>query len=460
MWDYCKKIVRVCKAIAEALALTRRVYPHTVHLLKQGRGSESKPSQAKGENKRKFPEISTPSGITERSDEPCNACGGKFCAPKKCALWSHPHANKDSRTAWKDSEWGIIYKKLKKDMLPKQEMAVPAGDGRFQLQQWKKSSSSTQSDDKSKKRHKVSDIANTHVFNFVNGTSTFNPLISARDVNNGITLGTGILDSGAFGGHINNYVNQAMVDSLVANGIIASTCACNSTKVCTITGCIQNSTCVSLKIDLFNELGQHATIDTIARVVQGLPYNFIIGLTTIRRYKLATVFDSLFEELEGVSDLFSDDKNIITMGQSPTENTKAARPDVLTSTNVAESAIKLPSGRPIVASRERKVDGGLFRQLAECNRHSATPMGGNLSNSVACKCDTKHTLWCVACSTSASSQAVEDQRTYSQEVINLVECTTITDNRARAYSQRVVMPDLVRTSLASQYVNSLHSKDE
>jgi len=464
VWEFSAKQIRVCKAIAEALELTSKIYPHTVHLLKQGKGSESKPNQAKGE-KRKLDHRSPSATTKVESSEPCNACGGKYCAPKQCRLWKHPHANKDAKIAWKDSEWGKIYKnklnETSSDLLPLDKIAVSAGGGQYKLEKWIKNSSSSSAGKKSYDKKQVSNIANTNVFNFVNGISTFNPLISARNVSNGKILGTGILDSGAFGGHINNYVNQAMVDSLVANGSIAGTCACNSTKVCTITGCIQNSTCVSLKIELFNELGQNATIDTIARVVQGLPYNFIIGLTTIRRYKLATVFDSLFEELEGVSDLFNDDKNITNTGQPTTNNiTKDVKTDVYTGTTIAESAIKLPSGRPIVASREHKVDGGLFRQLAACNRPSATPMGGNPSKSVACKCDTKHTLWCVACST-ASSQAVEDHRTYSQEVINLVECTTITDNRACAYSERVAMHDFVRTFLTSQqYINSIHSKDE
>ena len=135
-------------------------------------------------------------------------------------------------------------------------------------------------------------------------------------------------------------------------------------------------------------------------------------------------------------------------------------PNVHNSANIAEAAIKRPFVRPDVASRELEMDVEMFPQLISSSRHLAAPMGGKPSNSVTCKCDTKHTLWCVACSTAAGSQAVMDHRTYSQEVINLVECTTITDNRASAYLQRLVMPVLVGTSITSQYVNSIHNKEE
>ena len=311
-----------------------------------------------------------------------------------------------------------------------------------------------------RKSNQVSEIGLTNLNNFTSGNSTFNPLISARDVNKEgepLILGTGILDSGAYGGTINNYVNRAMVDKLIATGNIAKTCACHSTKICTAIGCINNSTCVKLNIELFNDLGQCITIDTIARVVEGLPYDFIIGLTTIRRYKLALVFDSLFQELEGVKELYQDNEILNSMvGQ--TEDVRLAS---FTSTFSTDTAIKHISRRPIFASRGREVDvEAIMLQPTERNHPSVTPVGGNLPNPVACKCDTKHALWCVACSTPAGSQTVSDHRTYSKEVINLMECTTTTDNRATAYSKRVAMPDLVRTSLTRQQVNSLHSKDE
>jgi len=439
VWDFLIKEEAVCTAIAKAINLTGKVYPKTVHLLKQGKAVERQ-ADSGGSKKRKH---EPPSGSQPKVDHtglPCRGCGGKRCAPNQCKLQSHPHANRDSNKTWQESQWYDVY--LSKvegkstPYLPFNHQAVSIGNDKYKLEAWSSSSSRDSKPKKNKKQnYQVSDTAVTNIFNFVTGSSTFNPLISARNVDNGQILGTGILDSGAFGGHINNYVSQAMVDSLIATGSVASTCACHSTKICTITGCIQSSTCVSLRIELFNLLGQTAIIDTIARVVHGLPYNFIIGLTTIRRYRLATIFDSLFEELDGVSELFNEDKNKINnMDQSTTVNTEAVRQDVYTSSNSADSAIKLPLVRPNVAFRGHNVDGGFFRQIAACNRHYATPMGGNPSNSVACKCDTKHALWCVACSTSASCQAVEDQRTYSQDLINLVEGTTITGNKARANS--------------------------
>ena len=482
LWDLCMQTQKACTAIANAhkLAATSRSNSQPFSQAYQ-QGDKKLNKHQHGENKRARESSETANdhkkGKTEEPKYNCNVCGRTNHPPSKCRLRSHPHANKESDKSWKDSKWGNIYaSKLDHPSyeLNKRHMAVlDPQNGTYSLVKWEnpdwqgKESRESRNDRKSgskKEKYEVSQIATTNLNNFTTGKSTFNPLISARSVNiNGHTLGTGILDSGAFGGHINNYVNQAMVDSLIANGDIASTCACHSTKVCTITGCISSSTCVKLKIELFNELGQRITIDTIARVVQGLPYNFIIGLTTIRRYKLALVFDSLFEELEGVAELYTPkDKNEINMmSKADTFETEDVRPASYISTYSAKSAIKLHSGRPIFASRGHEVSvDAIMHQTTECNRNHSTPVGGNLPNSVACKCDTKHTLWCAACSTSASSQAVEDQRTYSQEVINLVECTTTTDNRASAYFRRVVMPDFVRTSLTHQYVNSLHNKDE
>jgi hypothetical protein len=331
------------------------------------------------------------------------------------------------------------------------KIAVKAANGKFKLENW--AGAPSKGNDSSKRFKAVSEIASTNILNFLTGNSTFNPLISARSVDNGQHLGEGILDSGAFGGHINNYVSQKMVDKLLAtSSTLVSKCDCLNTKICTITGCIQSSTCVTLKIELFNNLGQTAIVDVKARVVKGLPYDFIIGLTTIRRYKLTQAFDTLFEELDGVSDLYNKHEN----------STAAMIPDIQYSANTAESAIKRPFGRPDVDSREHGMDEDSFLQLKSCSRPSAAPMGGKPSNSVTCKCDTKHTLWCVACSSTATgSQAVKDHSTYSREVINLVECTTITDNRASAYSQRLVMPDLMSTLIkASQHVNSIYSKEE
>jgi len=466
VWNFCIKEAAVCTAIAKAINLVSKVYPKTVHLLKQGKTFDKNGESFKSK-KRKFEVESTTTNQSTGKVAPCKGCGGKNCKPGNCRFWSHPHANRDKSKAWVDSRYADIYKNKIEggksfSYLPMNQQAVSADDGLYKLEPWSSDSSSASSKpDKKKKFDKqVSDIATTNILNFISGTSTFNPLISARNVDNGQHLGKGILDSGAFGGHINNYVSKAMVDSLIATNSIVSTCDCLTTKICTIVGCTQSSTCVDLKIELYNDLGQTITIDTKARLVQGLPYDFIIGLTTIRHYKLARVFDSLFEEFEGVSDLFSDDRDRINMDQqSATVTTKAVRPDVNESTNIAESAIKRPFVGPTVASREHEVNGGLFRQLAACSRPSATLMGGNPSNSVTCKCDTKHTLWCVACST-AGSQAVKDHGTYSGEVINLLECTTITDNKASAYSQRLVMQSLVRTILTRQSVNIISSKDE
>ena len=469
LWDLAGKTIIVCEAIAKANKLAKASNKRQQSGQPKGDNNKSRQHdqqarQKDGGERKKF----KTSGGTS-----CNVCGRDGCVPGKCPMWNHPHANKERGVSWKDSKWGPVYgsklEEFQSKVLLATRKAVEGNQGKYTLVKLDPSEMPTDNKKGGNKRGKfdrksneVSEIGLTNLNNFTSGNSTFNPLISARDVNTTegepLILGTGILDSGAYGGTINNYVNKAMVDKLIATGSIAKTCACHSTKVCTAIGCISNSTCVKLNIELFNDLGQHITIDTIARVVEGLPYNFIIGLTTIRRYKLALVFDSLFQELEGVKELYQDNEILNSMvGQTEDVRTIAS----FTSTFSTDTAIKQISRRPIFASRGRDVDvDAIMLQTTERNHPSVTPVGGNLPNPVACKCDTKHAIWCVACSTSASSQTVSDQRTYSKEVINLMECTTTTDNRAAAYSKRVAMPDLVRTLLTRQHVNSLYSKDE
>ena len=138
-----------------------------------------------------------------------------------------------------------------------------------------------------------------------------------------------------------------MVNQLLATGNIAKTCACHSTSM----HCNRlhtNSTCVTLNIQLFNDVGQQITIDSIARVAEVLPYNFIIRLTTIRRYKLALVLDTLFQELKGVHELYREDNGKISIVESTTSNTAGVRPASFISTISADSAIKRISVRPIL----------------------------------------------------------------------------------------------------------------
>ena len=262
-------------------------------------------------------------------------------------------------------------------------------DGKYKLVPFKEDKKSNEG-----VRVKVSDIAKTNILNYLSNTSTFNPLIHARLVNSGQYFGDGILDSGAFGGHINNYVSQSIVDKLVsvANSDLA-TCTCLSTKVCTITGCIQSNKCVNLSIDLYNDIGQTITIDTKARIVKGLPYDFIIGLTTIRQYKLTQVFDALFAEVEGVSALFSEEHSDTSNNMITSKGTKVdvdTNHDSINSSSKeiddtraskSDSTIKrTPLAGPSNFYRaHEKVRGDNSSEIS-CDRNYATPtMGGNAS---------------------------------------------------------------------------------
>ena len=215
----------------------------------------------------------------------CNACGRickkDGCQPGSCKFWkTHPHVNRENSKSWAESKFGVIYAKMKCSTLPADKISKKQPDGSYKLVNL------TAEDKKKKSDIKVSDIAATNIINYLSNQSTFNPFIHARLANNGKYFGKGLLDSGAFGGYINNYVSESIVAKLVATQAVA-TCDCLSTKVCTIVGCIQTSKCINFKVELYNDIGQIITIDTKARVVKGLPYDFIIGLTTIRKYQLA-----------------------------------------------------------------------------------------------------------------------------------------------------------------------------
>jgi hypothetical protein len=324
------------------------------------------------------------------------------------------------------------------------------------------------------KQGKVSEIGSQNLLNYLSDKSTFNPLINARLANNSEFFGKGLLDSGAFGGHINNYVSQSIVDKLVATQAVV-TCDCLNTKVCTILGCIQSNKCIKFNVELYNEIGQTITIDTKARVVKGLPYDFIIGLTTIRKYKLTRVFDSLFSELEGIPELFNEEHpTTYTSTGTDVSNKKTKINDKkeVDSLNITQTSTFMPDAsikrnrlaRPFVDYRalETKPEE-LFLEKISSDRPSAAPMGGNLSRfDYPCKCNTKHTLWCAACSSAeeGDQSAVRDRRTYSQEVINLAECTYTIDNAAHAYLQRLAMPDLVSTLISDHRLNTIFNKED
>jgi len=63
--------------------------------------------------------------------------------------------------------------------------------------------------------------------------------------------------------------------------------------------CIYNDMCTTFQLELYSESVQRSVrVPLTCRIVQGLPYDFIIGLSTIRKYKLAKVFDYIFDDRE------------------------------------------------------------------------------------------------------------------------------------------------------------------
>ena len=228
--ELVEKTFRVCHAIAKA---------HKLANSSHSKASNRRPSQTDFNSDRRR-ERQEPSGYDGGRDskKPCKVCGRDTCGGR-CPYYNHPHANKDRSVAWKDSEWGPVYRDKLPDfsteVLLATKMAEQGSDGKYFLSKLPEDKMPKRSDkrtkysgkrksgdgifDNSQKKFKVSSIATTNLNNFTSGHSTFNPLISARKINTGGTdkdplLGTGIIDSGAFGGAINNYVSKYMVNKL------------------------------------------------------------------------------------------------------------------------------------------------------------------------------------------------------------------------------------------------------
>ena len=56
--------------------------------------------------------------------------------------------------------------------------------------------------------------------------------------------------------------------------------------------------------------------------MQGIPYDFIVGLPTIRKYKLAKVFDFIFEEDDIMKSLGQKNYKVHVVGQEKSEKTR------------------------------------------------------------------------------------------------------------------------------------------
>ena len=129
-----------------------------------------------------------------------------------------------------------------------------------------------------------------------------------------------LLDLGAGS---NNYMTPETVEVLKMNSssnykndYYVDECECKSVKICSaLNKCVINNKCGKIKINIYSNLNKkNIDINFSARIVKGLPYDFIIGLPTIKKFKLTEVFKELFvsynEEGTEISSKSNEEKDI------------------------------------------------------------------------------------------------------------------------------------------------------
>ena len=250
----------------------------------------------------------------------CIHCGDKlsrgFCSENSCSKYKHPHINKDKKLSFAESHWGQVYatiKDWKRPVLPHNKEAKKDGE-EYELIAWAnpdtgsgnkrdRDNGSSKKRDRDNGRRHVSHLAQLQIDNYTNNNSTYNPIVSASTTNGFALTNKVLLDTGAHGeSYINNYITESLLAKLRAS---YTPCECAEVEICTATSCFKNKNCAKLDLVLSNTIGQTKTVHITVRVVKQLPYDIIIGFTTIRQYRLTRVFDTLFEEVEGVEQLFS-----------------------------------------------------------------------------------------------------------------------------------------------------------
>ena len=249
-------------------------------------------------------------GITATKDtKPCSVCNRNLltCTDhtkgQPCPYSDHPNANKSSKP-WKNSAFASTMSGLGWNKLPAARKLVGTELVRMEDDELKRIYSKSpdildkilnKSGGGKPAKKKVSDIFTRNSISYLEGTSSFNPHVIGRLVDK--EIGQGILDSGSFG-YIANYISLEAYENLAKLSLVSKH-KCSATRVCSIKHCFLNDTCTTFELELTSSnLSRKIKIPFTARIVKGLPYDFIIGLPSVRKHKLARFFDDIFEDNE------------------------------------------------------------------------------------------------------------------------------------------------------------------
>jgi hypothetical protein len=225
--------------------------------------------------KRNLSDSGEPSGsaIDQKRKRPgeepnlCHGCGRKH--PGECRLSKHPNFNKNSQVPWAKSANGLKFLQLDSSII-----TLPT---RKRL-----------SDDRSSiidyDPKKVCDLAYLLFHDPTNDCVVMGSISEIPGLNFRV-----LLDSGAQ----YDYVSREFADRVMSNSDF-SICPCTNRLVCGIANnCINSNECAKMSC-LLSHNNKNINLDISTRVLVGIQYDLIIGLNTIRRYKLTQVFRTLF----------------------------------------------------------------------------------------------------------------------------------------------------------------------
>ena len=155
--------------------------------------------------------------------------------------------------------------------------------------------------------------------------------------------------------YIVNYIHPDVVQQIknhqLQNKIpIIKKCNCSRAPTCTGAGCFETSTCITLNINLFDEIIQaEMLLENISfRISRGIPYDIIIGNFTFRDYDLSKIFRHLFASTNPIINQSSSAHSSNLPEDSLVSNPSHERQHVESTSGITTS------GKPMIGSRRSK----------------------------------------------------------------------------------------------------------
>ena len=248
---------------------------------------------------------SQPSAETQ-SLQPCGGCGHKGHGRDTCRYVSHPDYNTNTSVPFLQSSKGIAWKEARH--LDHLSRTVDSLDGTFKADppQFKKSAKAPK--DQSEGSHGrwprgakgkkfpnrqgeplvLTSEVDKDVYN--DQSPYINAIVYINDFSKHVCV---LLDTGALQA---SYVSEELAAWFRSHGV--PSCPCKAI-VCDYSGvCRHSSACFTFRISLIKDNNSLISFELERARVVSMPYDLIIGLPCIRKYKLVDKFAYIFKELD------------------------------------------------------------------------------------------------------------------------------------------------------------------